>query len=85
MLEVAKVVRDPERALHRRAEREIELERQVAECITRLSRNGDVPSQEAIAAEFGKTVTALRKYPSIRRHLERLVQLRRQKPEKLED
>lgn len=83
--QVAEEVRNPERTRLQRAERETKLEGQVTECIARLSKEGIIPSQNAIAAEVGMSASALRKYSSVRRLLDTLIQLRRQKRDALEN
>jgi hypothetical protein len=85
MHEVAQEVRNPERTRRRRAEREAELERQVAEYISQLFKEGNTPTQLAIATHIGMTVSALRKYLSVRKLLDNLVELRHHKRDTLEN
>lgn len=79
LMQVAEEARNSERSQQQHNEREIDLERQVAECIRMLSQDGTIPTQKAIAACVGIAVSALRKHPSVRRIFDTLVQLRQQK------
>jgi hypothetical protein len=66
-------------------ERESRLLQQVMKCIAILSKDGSKPTQEAVAAQIGKSVPALRKYSSIRKALNKLVQTKRQKQDTSEN
>ena len=62
-----------------RLKREVSLLRQVLEYRDLLSKDGTTPTQVAIAAHMGKSVSALRKYPSIRKLFNQLVLAKGQK------